>query len=109
MEKSTPANQSQKNNNPSLKNSYCSYFGLYDGHSGNSCADYLRDNLHHYVLENNYFVSDKEKALYEAINLAEKKFTKKSYDKQQNLLSDESGSCLLSILIDINTNLQNKM
>ena len=26
-----------------------SFFGIYDGHGGNSCADFLRDNLHHTV------------------------------------------------------------
>lgn len=24
----------------------CSFFGVYDGHGGASCADFLRDNLH---------------------------------------------------------------
>jgi len=24
----------------------CSFFAVYDGHSGSACADYLRDNLH---------------------------------------------------------------
>ena len=24
----------------------CSFFGVYDGHGGAKCADYLRDNLH---------------------------------------------------------------
>jgi hypothetical protein len=28
----------------------CSFFGIYDGHGGNGCADYLRDNLHQFVL-----------------------------------------------------------
>ena len=27
----------------------CSFFGVYDGHGGVSCADYLRDNLHQFV------------------------------------------------------------
>lgn len=27
----------------------CSFFGLYDGHGGSGCADFLRDNLHKYV------------------------------------------------------------
>lgn len=27
----------------------CSFFAVYDGHGGNKCADFLRDNLHHYV------------------------------------------------------------
>lgn len=24
----------------------CSFFGIYDGHGGSGCADFLRDNLH---------------------------------------------------------------
>ena len=28
----------------------CSYFGIYDGHGGSLCADFLRDNLHTYVI-----------------------------------------------------------
>lgn len=24
----------------------CSFFGVYDGHGGSGCADFLRDNLH---------------------------------------------------------------
>ena len=28
----------------------CSFFAVYDGHGGASCADFLRDNLHQYVL-----------------------------------------------------------
>ena len=27
----------------------CSFFAVYDGHGGNKCADFLRDNLHHFV------------------------------------------------------------
>ncbi len=27
----------------------CSFFGLYDGHGGVGCADFLRDNLHKFV------------------------------------------------------------
>lgn len=27
----------------------CSFFAVYDGHGGASCADFLRDNLHQYV------------------------------------------------------------
>ena len=28
------------------------FFGVYDGHGGSNCADYLRDHLHHYVTYN---------------------------------------------------------
>lgn len=27
----------------------CSFFGVFDGHGGNKCADFLRDNLHQFV------------------------------------------------------------
>jgi protein phosphatase 2C family protein 2/3 len=27
----------------------CAFFGLYDGHGGPRCADFLRDNLHKFV------------------------------------------------------------
>jgi serine/threonine protein phosphatase PrpC len=27
----------------------CAFFGVFDGHGGASCADFLRDNLHQFV------------------------------------------------------------
>ena len=29
----------------------CSFFGVYDGHGGSGCADFLRDNLHQFVIK----------------------------------------------------------
>ena len=31
----------------------CSFFGVYDGHGGVNCADFLRDNLHQFVIKCN--------------------------------------------------------
>ena len=31
------------------------FFGVFDGHGGASCADYLRDNLHNFVIQNQNF------------------------------------------------------
>ncbi len=28
---------------------FCSYFAIFDGHGGNLCSDYMRDNLHKFV------------------------------------------------------------
>jgi protein phosphatase 2C family protein 2/3 len=28
------------------------FFGVFDGHGGSACADYLRDNLHNFVVQN---------------------------------------------------------
>jgi len=36
----------------------CSYFGIYDGHGGSLCADFLRDNLHQFVILEPSFPSD---------------------------------------------------
>lgn len=32
----------------------CSFFGVYDGHGGNVCADFLRDYLHQLVSKIHY-------------------------------------------------------
>ena len=36
----------------------CSYFGIYDGHGGSMCADFLRDSLHTYVIMDPCFPND---------------------------------------------------
>jgi serine/threonine protein phosphatase PrpC len=53
-----------------------SYFALFDGHAGSKCCDFLRDYLHHYITLNEYFTSDKVKALKEGIIKAESEFKK---------------------------------
>jgi serine/threonine protein phosphatase PrpC len=30
----------------------CSYFGVFDGHGGDGCSNFLKDNMHKYVLAN---------------------------------------------------------
>lgn len=46
-------NITNPNPNPVIRNKdawpKCSFFGVYDGHGGVSCADFLRDNLHQFV------------------------------------------------------------
>jgi serine/threonine protein phosphatase PrpC len=27
----------------------CSYFGVFDGHGGDTCSNFLKDNMHKYV------------------------------------------------------------
>ncbi len=36
----------------------CQYFAIYDGHGGSGCADFLRDNLHNYVIRHPSFPDD---------------------------------------------------
>jgi protein phosphatase 2C family protein 2/3 len=41
----------------------CSFFGVYDGHGGDKCSDYLRDNLHQMIIRDKMFPSDPKQAL----------------------------------------------
>jgi protein phosphatase 2C family protein 2/3 len=33
----------------------CSFFGIYDGHGGAVCADFLRDYLHQFIIKDENF------------------------------------------------------
>ena len=50
----------------------CSFFGIYDGYGGSKCCNFLRDNLHNYIIRNKSFPRDPEKALQYAFERAEK-------------------------------------
>jgi len=39
----------------------CSYFAIYDGHCGNTCSNFLRDNLHIYVIKYHQLILDNKK------------------------------------------------
>jgi serine/threonine protein phosphatase PrpC len=68
-----------------------SYFSVFDGHGGNKCANFLRENLHQYILNDSHFPDDCHKAINTGILAAEKEFLKKC--KSTNF--DKSGSCAL--------------
>ena len=36
----------------------CSFFGIFDGHQGSECAEFLRDNLHKLIVEQECFPND---------------------------------------------------
>ena len=52
----------------------CSFFGDYDGHGGSACAEFLRDNLHHYVIKEESFPWDPQTAILEGFKHAETRF-----------------------------------
>lgn len=52
----------------------CSFFGVYDGHGGHACAEYLRDNLHHFVVREDSFPYNPQEALAKGFYKAEEKF-----------------------------------
>lgn len=77
----------------------CSYFGIYDGHGGSLCADYLRDNLHTFVIMEKCFPENPKEAIIRGFAKAENEFINKCYDPVNNTLRDKSGSCAIVVLI----------
>ena len=74
----------------------CSFFGVYDGHGGAACADFLRDNLHQFVTRNEHFPGNPKEALIQGFARAESMFFE--YSKTQSP-RDKSGSCAVVVLI----------
>ncbi len=56
----------------------CSFFGVYDGHGGSACADFLRDNLHQFVIKEAAFPWNPKEALRNGFTNAEKTFISKA-------------------------------
>ena len=79
-----------------------SYFGIFDGHAGNKCADYLKDNLIKKISNNNYFPNDIIKAIKYGFESAEKDYLE-NYAVHNNKLIDRSGSCALILITKNNT------
>jgi hypothetical protein len=53
------------NAEPNVKWPQISFFGIYDGHAGNSCADFLKENLHQFVKHLiNFFIRFSKKNVY---------------------------------------------
>mmetsp|Transcript_6807 Transcript_6807/g.12299 ORF Transcript_6807/g.12299 Transcript_6807/m.12299 type:complete len:260 (-) Transcript_6807:1138-1917(-) len=76
----------------------CSFFGVYDGHGGSGCADFLRDNLHHFVIKEETFPWNPKEALRRGFASAERAFTESVSSIDHNV-SDRSGSCAVVLLI----------
>ena len=86
-----PGYSESKNNNMPWPN--CSFFGLYDGHGGSRACDFLRDNLHKYIINDKYFPTNPQKAIANGFIYAEKLFFK-NYKG-----IDSSGSCAIVVVI----------
>ena len=74
------------------------YFGVFDGHAGNKCAEFLRNNLINYIINNNHFPNN----IPEAIKHGFKKIDEDYLTKHafiNNKLEDNSGSCGLILLL----------
>ena len=51
----------------------CSFFGVYDGHGGERCSDYLRDHLHQLVIRDATFPANPKQALINGCKEADRK------------------------------------
>ena len=75
-----------------------SYFGVFDGHAGYKCAEFLRDNLLNYICNNNFFPNDIPKAIKFGFKKIDEDYLTK-YAYINNELIDNSGSCGLILLL----------
>ena len=97
-------NINQPNNNNKEKEKIiwpkASYFSVFDGHGGNKCAEFLRDNLLKLICDNDYFPNDIEKAIKYGFSEADKLFLESAVKDGE--LIDNRGSCgLILLIIDI--------
>lgn len=77
-----------------------SFFGLFDGHCGVSCANYLRDKLHHFVTKHPKFATDKPGALKEGILQCEGEFLSQA---AASAPQNPAGSCAIVCMISNNS------
>ena len=84
-------------NNKKINWPKASYFSVFDGHGGNKCAEFLRDNLLKLICDNDFFPNDVESAIKFGFREADKLFLERA--AKDNELIDNSGSCGLILLI----------
>ena len=79
----------------------CSFFAIYDGHGGASCADFLRDQLHQLIVRDPEFPQNPIKAMKRGFEQAEKTFLEYAHGDSniQTGNIQRSGSCAIVILI----------
>ncbi len=86
--------RSDKNKWPNI-----SYFGVFDGHAGNKCSEYLKNNLHHYIFNCNAFPNNPIIAIEQGFENCENDYINSIHNKTRNQYYDYSGSCAIIILI----------
>ena len=75
-----------------------SYFAIFDGHMGNSLSNFLKENFLTFLIKNKNFPKDIRTSILSSLNSLEKQFNKK-YNSDLNNIKDESGACIIIILV----------
>ena len=78
-----------------------SYFGVFDGHGGENCSEYLKNNFLDILIENKNFPYDIKLSLKETFEKIEEEIYNKNKGKALNEI-DTSGSCALVSIITEN-------
>ena len=92
-----PENYTSKGSFPKI-----SYFGIFDGHGGSKCSEYLRNNLLKLICTNKNFPSNINLSIKEAFKMADEDFLK-NYSFKNGKMVDFSGSCGIFLLLINNT------
>ena len=75
---------------------HCSFFAVYDGHGGSKCADFLRDNLHQFIISNPNFPFNANEAIVSGFRQAEQHFINQA---KQGEIIERSGSCAIVVIL----------
>jgi len=63
-------------------------FGIYDGHGGSKCAEYLKDNLHNSIINLSEFPSDIPKAIAKGSKMCDENFLNMLYDEYKQKFAE---------------------
>ena len=74
-----------------------SYFGIFDGHGGDNCSNYLKKSLDTILFKQSMFPNNVVESVRETFNTVENNF--KQFAVKGNKLADKSGSCAVISLI----------
>ncbi len=77
----------------------CLFFGIYSGFGGITCSEYLRDHLHHFIINDSNFPSDPSEAIKRGFVAADNYFLNQVALNKNLFLKDKSGACALVLLI----------
>ena len=76
-----------------------SFFAIFDGHGGQGCSEFLRDNLHNMIASSSYFPSHMDMAIREGCEVAESSFMERN---KGGIVRDKSGSCAIIFILTDN-------